>query len=150
MDERNDISALFKKPPVNLNQPSIPVQAPPAAATPSRSFRFADRASHPVSKPTAKPTEPKKDFSLVDFSKGGVIKDASIYDKTFRYKTNQALKGTLKRFADRKAVADLLWDKRGYGGLNKGEIKSGLRKLESQGKLRSDQVRAVRRKIGLY
>lgn len=99
----------------------------------------------------SKPTEAaKKGFFLVDFSKSKVMKDDSIYDKTFRYKTQQALKGTLRRFKDRKAVADLLWDKRGYGGITKDEAKYGLRKLESQGKLKRDQVRAIRRKMNIF
>jgi len=148
MDEVNNISALFKKPALNLNKSSAPMPQPtkPTAA-PARSFRFADGAAKPATKPTE---TPKKDFSLVDFSKNKVIKDNSIYDKTFRRKTQQALKGTLKRFADRQDVADLLWDKRGYGGLTKGETRAGLNNLATKRGWSNDKTRAIKRKLGIY
>ena len=78
-----------------------------------------------------------------------LVKSNGLYNSNFRYKTREALKGTLKHYADRETVANLLWDRRG-NGLNVGEVKTGLQKLEKSGKLSYDQVKAVRRKLGAY
>ena len=100
---------------------------------------------------TVAKSKPKESpWSLVNFSKGSIAKGPEIYDKNFRFKTRDALKGTLRRSADRATVANLLWAKRGYGGITKDEVKYGLRNLEKQGKLTFDQVKAVRRKLRNY
>jgi len=119
---------------------------PPQSVIPTYTPRLAPiEVRKPVE--THVSVEPKK-FSL-DFTKSGIIKDDNIYQNNFRYKTEQNLKGTLKSAVDRQVVADLLWSKRG-SGITKDEVKFGLRKLEASGKLRSDQVKAVRRKFGVY
>lgn len=134
-----------------LRQPSISAlpMAPPTFNHQQDFRRPADNHTSKTPPPSLAKLD-KKDFSLVDFSKNKVIKNDSLFRKDFRFKTRNALKGTLKRYADRNKVANLLWDKRGYGGITKAEVKSGLRKLEASGKLNYGQVRAVRRKLKVY
>ena len=146
-----NIGAAFKQPKVSG---PVPTPAKPANSQsamqpiPPNNFTRRIAVSGPV-----KPAQPiksvEKGFSLVNFSKSGIVKDDQIYNSNFRFKTQEALKGTLKNFADRKTVVDLLWDRRG-SGIAAYEIKAGLNKLEASGKLRPDQVRAVRKKLSLY
>lgn len=84
-------------------------------------------------------------FKLVDVSKGK-FHDSSLSQGNFRFRTAQALKSTLKSSADRQKVANMLWDRRGGGGIAKWEVKEGLKKLG----LADHQIRAVRRKLGAY
>src|SRR3989344_7408687 len=82
--------------------------------------------------------------------RGGVYDDPSRFDPTFRHNVEQDLRGTLKSFATRDAVARLFRESRGGRGITKPEAKSGLNKLRDEGKLTNDQVRAVRRKYGIF
>jgi len=137
------IKAAINKP---IPQPLKSPTQLPKVVVPLYTLKSAPKS---INKPTTPQSAPAKKFSL-DFGKTPVAKDSAIYQSNFRYKTEQSLKGTLKNYADRKTVADLLWSRRGGGGITKDEIKFGLRKLEASGKLKSDQVKAVRRKFGVY
>jgi hypothetical protein len=148
--EANNISALFKKPmspSVGLKKPGPTPAAP--SMQPSRVYSHVNNNAPAESKSqTSAPV--KKDFSLVDFSKNKVIKDNSIYDKTFRYKTGQALKGTLKFAADRQDVANALWNKRGYGGITKGEARKAINDLAAKRSWSAGKTRAVKSKMKIY
>jgi hypothetical protein len=152
-----DIRSAFKPLPKKFLGASLPVPTPKPAA-PNPPARMQPKISIPISsyeedlisaKPVVQKTQASKAWEPIDFSKQSIIRDDKIYDKNFRWKTEQSLKGTLKHAADRATVADLLWDKRGHG-ITKDEVKFGLRKLEKQGKLTFDQVKAVRRKLRDY
>lgn len=150
----NNISTAFNQPkifgsPMNFSKPMMMNPHPasfPTAQLPQQMPTF----QHMRPAAQANPQQNQNGFSLINFSKGSIIRDSSIYHDNFRYKTRDALKGTLKNYAERETVAKLLWDKRGGGGVTKDEVKFGLRKLEAQGKLNTDQVRAVRKKMGIY
>lgn len=108
----------------------------------------------PVQRAPTKPTSSIKQAEtpkngLINLSKGKV-NDASIYKGNFRFRTEQNLKPVLRHAADRSAVANMLWDKRGGGGIGKWEVKAGLRKLEKTGKLNYSQVNAIRKKLGAF
>lgn len=151
LDNAN-INALFKAPkvsiPINKPKPTPPpFQSQPVTYVPS--YRLRQQAQPIAPAAPAMSKDAMAPLGLIDFGKNKIVKDDRIFQKNFRFKTNQALKGTLKRFADRKKVADLLWNKRGHG-ITKQEVKMGLRKLEERGDLRRDQIRAVRRKMKIY
>lgn len=147
-NESNNISSLFKKPmPVDPSMKK-PVNAGSAAgqSLTRKTYPHTSNSAPQQTKPQAK-SQVKKDFSPIDLSKGQ-INDSSIYKSDYRNKTRNALKGTLGRSKDRDTVANILWDRRG-NGLNSGEVKKELRKAEQKGTLRPDQVRAVKRKMGI-
>lgn len=128
-------------------------------------------ASMPKPQPRAKlpvkswETKPKVDtgFKLVDVSKDRPAKlgvsdinfrknykvSNGIYDSGFRSRMIRGLKGTLRSYGDRSKVANLFWNKRGQGGTSRAEMKYGLRDLEKKGELHYDQVKAIRKKLGI-
>ena len=89
-------------------------------------------------------TQPKK----LDL-RNGTYTDASRFDPNFRFRVKQDLKGTLKDDSTRSVVADIFHQSRGGRGIDKYEIKNGLRSAVKQGKLSEDQMWAVRKKYGV-
>jgi hypothetical protein len=124
-------------PSLGLKKPgsSTPFASDPSLA--NKIYSHVNNNPAPAAVQTSAPVKPvKKDFSLVDFSKN-------------RFKTQQALKGTLKNSADRKDVANALSDLRGYGGITKSRAKSSLSKLGEKKGWSPGKVWAVRRKMGI-
>jgi hypothetical protein len=87
-----------------------------------------------------------KDINL----RGGVYNDPSRFDSNFRHQVRQDLAGTLKRSDARHEVADILHDSRGGGGIKKGEVKRKLEESLKAGKLNKFEVRAIRKKFGIF
>jgi len=88
-------------------------------------------------------------FTLPDFSRSKVISEDNLYREDFRYQTINALAGTLKHYADRQDVAEVLWGCRG-SGLNAGEVRSALNDLAKEKNWPDDRTKAVFNKLGLY
>ncbi len=146
INDRLNMGSMFKR-SASL-PPRVPSTRPVSNMPPAMPSGITplSRPEQPKSKPQT--PKPAPGFELVNFSKSGVVNNDNLYKDNFRYKTKEALRSTLKRDADRSTVANLLWDRRG-NGLNRDEIKFGLRKLEKSGKLTPGQVKAVRRKMNI-
>jgi len=138
--------STFKLPKIPPKMNAIPTPSPMPASfnVPMKSTIPVRPAAQPVSR-SEKPEAPRS--GLINLSKGKV-KDSSIYKSNFKFRTEQQLKPVLRHAADRSAVAKMLWNKRGGGGIAKWEVKQGLRKLEKEGKLNYSQVNALRKKLG--
>ncbi|MBX4186924.1 MAG: hypothetical protein KW802_01540 [Candidatus Doudnabacteria bacterium] len=78
----------------------------------------------------------------------GTYKDESRFSPSFRFRVQNDLKGTLKNSSDRYEVANLFYQSRGGRGIDKNEIKNGLKSLVKRGKLTENQMWAVRKKYG--
>lgn len=143
-DEANNINSLLKN-PIPEKPSRVPVKSTP-------DFSGNLPGNIPVSGAVPGMEPEKKTSGLINFSDDKIVRNDSIYDKTFKFKTKQALKdiGTLKHDVDaRRIVSDMLWSKRGYGGITNQEAKTGLKKLEKSGDLSHIQVKAIRRKMGI-
>ncbi|HEV8601580.1 MAG TPA: hypothetical protein VGQ87_03225 [Patescibacteria group bacterium] len=136
--------STFKLPKIPPKMNNIPTPSPANFNMPMKSTIPVRPALKPASI-NEKPAEART--GLINLSKGKV-KDASIYKSNFKFRTEQQLKPVLSHAADRSAVAKMLWNRRGGGGIAKWEVKQGLRKLEKEGKLNYSQVNALRKKLG--
>lgn len=99
-----------------------------------------------------KPHEPlkKSEWMPIDLSHG-TFRDPELFKNRehLRHNLMKDLKPVLRDFSKRKEVTVMLLNKKSHG-LNKLEVKKGLRELKKEGKLSDFQVKKLRRKFGAF